>query len=78
MVLFYCMSRFVPFNARGSQWYRALTVSKLTQHVFDAKNMMAACVPGHGKHLKIAAINHGQMSMKEVNEHTEQEQKLLC
>ena len=31
--------------------YRALTVPELTQQMFDAKNMMAACDPRHGRYL---------------------------
>ena len=30
---------------------RALTVPELTQQMFDAKNMMAACDPRHGRYL---------------------------
>jgi tubulin beta len=29
----------------------ALTVPELTQQMFDAKNMMAACDPRHGRYL---------------------------
>uniref|UniRef100_A0A672I3F4 Tubulin beta chain n=1 Tax=Salarias fasciatus TaxID=181472 RepID=A0A672I3F4_SALFA len=53
---------------RGSQQYRALTVPELTQQVFDAKNMMAACDPRHGRYLTVAAVFRGRMSMKEVDE----------
>jgi hypothetical protein len=35
---------FAPLTARGSQQYRAVTVSELTQQMFDAKNMMAVTV----------------------------------
>uniref|UniRef100_A0A8C6DLM2 Tubulin beta chain n=1 Tax=Moschus moschiferus TaxID=68415 RepID=A0A8C6DLM2_MOSMO len=52
------MPGFAPLTARGSQQYRALTVPELTQQMFDAKNMMAACDPRHGR----------RMSMKEVDE----------
>jgi len=48
----------------GSQQYRALTVPELTQQMFDAKNMMAACDPRHGRYLTVAAIFRGRMSMK--------------
>ncbi|KAL6039151.1 hypothetical protein STEG23_002684 [Scotinomys teguina] len=51
---------------RGSQQYRALTVPELTQQVFDAKNMMAACDPRHGRYLTVAAVFCGRMSMKEM------------
>ena len=30
---------------------RSLTVPELTQQMFDARNMMAACDPRHGKYL---------------------------
>jgi len=43
-------------------------VLELTQQMFDAKNMMAACNPKHGRYLTVAAIFRGQMSMKEVDE----------
>jgi hypothetical protein len=36
---------FAPLTSRGSQQYQALTVPELTQQMFDAKNMMAACDP---------------------------------
>ena len=48
--------------------YRALTVPELTQQMFDAKNMMAACDPRHGRYLTVAACFRGRMSMKEVDE----------
>ena len=47
---------------------RALSVPELTQQMFDAKNMMAACDPRHGRYLTVAAIFRGRMSMKEVDE----------
>lgn len=59
---------FVPLTARGCQSYRALTVPELTQQMFDAKNMMAACDPRHGRYLTVAAIFRGRMSMKEVDQ----------
>lgn len=41
---------------------------ELTQQMFDAKNMMAACDPRHGRYLTVAAVFRGHMSMKEVDE----------
>merc|ERR1712034_67464 len=38
------------------------------QQRFDAKNMMAACDPRHGRYLTVAAMFRGRMSMKEVDE----------
>ena len=49
--LHFFMPGFAPLTARGSQQYRALTVPELTQQMFDAKNMMAACDPRHGRYL---------------------------
>ncbi len=47
--------------------YQSLTVGELTQQVFSAKNIMAACDPSSGVFLTAAAIFRGQLSMKEVN-----------
>uniref|UniRef100_A0A8C6C6S5 Tubulin/FtsZ 2-layer sandwich domain-containing protein n=1 Tax=Monodon monoceros TaxID=40151 RepID=A0A8C6C6S5_MONMO len=47
--LHFFMPGFASLTSRGSQRYRALTVPELTQQVFDAKNMMAACDPRHGR-----------------------------
>jgi len=66
--LHFFMPGFAPLTSRGSQQYRALTVPELTQQMFDAKNMMAACDPRHGRYLTAAAIFRGRMSMKEVDE----------
>ena len=59
---------FAPLTSRDNQQYRALTVSELTQQMFDNKNMMAACDPRHGRYLTVAAMFRGKMSMKEVDE----------
>merc|ERR1712130_784661 len=66
--LHFFMPGFAPLTSRGSQQYRALTVPELTQQMFDAKNMMTACDPRHGRFLTVAAIFRGRMSMKEVDE----------
>jgi hypothetical protein len=65
--LHFFMPGFAPLTSRGSQQYRALTVPELTQQMFDAKNMMAACDPRHGRYLTVAAMFRGRMSMKEVS-----------
>ena len=46
---------FTPLTSRGSQQYRALTVPELTQQMWDAKNMMCAADPRHGRYLTAAA-----------------------
>jgi tubulin beta len=59
---------FAPLTSRGSSLYRAVSVAELTQQMFDAKNMMAACDPRHGRYLTAAAIFRGKMSMKDVED----------
>uniref|UniRef100_A0A2M4ACE6 Tubulin beta chain n=1 Tax=Anopheles triannulatus TaxID=58253 RepID=A0A2M4ACE6_9DIPT len=66
--LHFFMPGFAPLTAKGSQQYRALTVPELTAQMFDAKNMMTACDPRHGRYLTCAAIFRGAMSMKEVDQ----------
>ncbi|TKR80437.1 hypothetical protein L596_014511 [Steinernema carpocapsae] len=66
--LHFFMPGFAPLNARGAAAYRALTVAELTQQMFDAKNMMAACDPRHGRYLTVAAMFRGRMSMREVDD----------
>uniref|UniRef100_A0A1I8HMF1 Tubulin beta chain n=1 Tax=Macrostomum lignano TaxID=282301 RepID=A0A1I8HMF1_9PLAT len=66
--LHFFMPGFAPLTSRGGAQYRALTVPELTQQMFDAKNMMAACDPRHGRYLTVAAVFRGRMSMKEVEE----------
>ncbi|KAK8757536.1 hypothetical protein V5799_004832 [Amblyomma americanum] len=66
--LHFFMSGFAPLTSRGSQQYRALTVPELTQQMFDAKNMMAACDPRQGRYLTVAAVFRGRMSMREVDD----------
>lgn len=57
-----------PLSAKGSQQFRASSVPELVQQMFDAKNMMAASNPRHGRYLTVAGIFRGKMSMKEVDD----------
>merc|ERR1711943_61023 len=66
--LHFFMIGFAPLTSRGSQQYRALTVPELTQQAFDAKNMMCAADPRHGRYLTASALFRGRMSTKEVDE----------
>merc|ERR1712024_326818 len=66
--LHFFMTGFAPLTSRGSQQYRALTVPELTQQMFDAKNMMCASDPRHGRYLTASAVFRGRMSTKEVDE----------
>merc|ERR1711918_91230 len=57
--LHFFMNGFAPLTSRGSQQYRALTVPELTQQMFDAKNMMCAADPRHGRYLTAAGLFRG-------------------
>lgn len=62
--LHFFMVGFAPLTSRGSQQYRALTVPELTQQMWDAKNMMCAADPRHGRYLTASAMFRGRMSSK--------------
>ena len=64
--LHFFMVGFTPLTSRGSQQYRALSVPELTQQMWDAKNMMCAADPRHGRYLTASAVFRGRMSTKEV------------
>nr|DAD18900.1 TPA_asm: hypothetical protein HUJ06_020363 [Nelumbo nucifera] len=66
--LHFFMVGFAPLTSRGSQQYRALTIPELTQQMWDAKNMMCAADPRHGRYLTASAMFRGKMSTKEVDE----------
>jgi tubulin beta len=66
--LHFFMIGFAPLTARSSQTYRALSVAELTTQMFDAKNMMCASDPRHGRYLTASALFRGVMSTKEVDE----------
>ncbi len=66
--LHFFMVGFTPLTSRGSQQYRALSVPELTQQMWDAKNMMCAADPRHGRYLTASALFRGRMSSKEVDE----------
>lgn len=59
---------FAPLTAAKSQSFRVLTVPELTQQAFDAKNMMCAADPRHGRYLTCAMMFRGSMSSKEVDD----------
>jgi len=66
--LHFFMVGFAPLTSRGAQAYRAISVAELATQMFDAKNMMAAADPRHGRYLTVSAIFRGKVSMKEVEE----------
>jgi len=63
---------FAPLTARTSVNYRTLSVAELTQQMFDAKNMMSASDPRHGKYLTAAALFRGRVAMKDVEDQMSQ------
>ncbi|KAL1924729.1 uncharacterized protein VTP21DRAFT_4383 [Calcarisporiella thermophila] len=67
--LHFFMVGFAPLTAAAHSEYRSVSVPELTQQMFDAKNMMAASDPRHGRYLTCAAVFRGEMSTKEVEEH---------
>jgi len=64
--LHFFMVGIAPLTAFASQQYRNLTVPELTAQMFDARNMMAASDPRHGRYLTAATIFRGRLSTKEV------------
>jgi len=66
--LHFFMLGFAPLSSRGSTAYRALSVAELTQQVFEAKNMMCAADPRHGRYLTASTLFRGKMSTKDVEE----------
>ena len=64
--LHFFVPAFAPLASKEDMSYQALTVGELTQQVFSAKNVMAACDPRSGVYLTAATIFRGDLSMKEV------------
>ncbi|EWM24719.1 beta tubulin [Nannochloropsis gaditana] len=58
---------FAPLTCSASQDYRTLTVAELTQQAFDAKNMMCASDPRHGRYLTCACMFRGQISAHDMD-----------
>lgn len=67
--LHFFMIGLAPLTSRASQQYIQLSVPELIQQMFDAKNMMCAADPRHGRYLTAAAMFRGRMcACKEVDE----------
>ncbi|KAL1925331.1 beta-tubulin family protein [Calcarisporiella thermophila] len=66
--LHFFMVGFSPLTAPHQEQYRNISVPELIQQMFDAKNMMAASDPRHGRYLTVAAIFRGNMAMQEVDQ----------
>jgi len=59
---------YAPLTARVAQGFRNLSVSELTQQIFDSRNMMAASDPRHGRYLTASANFRGKIQTKDVDE----------
>jgi len=66
--LHFFMTGFAPLTSQDNQQYRQSTVSDLVGQMFDAKNMMCASDPRHGRYLTASAMFRGRISTKEVDE----------
>jgi tubulin beta len=66
--LHFFMTGVAPIMARGVPGQRAMTVPELTQQIFDAKNIMCAVDPRHGRYLTAMACFRGAISTREVDE----------
>jgi len=66
--LHFFMIGFAPLTSRVSKDFRSLTVPELTQQMFDARNMMCASDPRHGRYLTAACMFRGSMPSKQVDE----------
>ncbi|XP_037944967.1 tubulin beta chain-like [Teleopsis dalmanni] len=66
--LHFFITGFVPLSPRSLLANKTLTVRQLIMQMCNAKNMMAACDPRHGRYLAMAAVFRGRISMKEVDD----------
>eukprot|EP01084_Bolivina_argentea_P031968 59149_1 len=66
--LHFFMCGFAQLTSRSSQQYRQLSETELVQQMFDAKNMMCASDPRHGRYLTASAMFRGRMSKKVIDE----------
>jgi len=57
-----------PLTHKASTEFENLTVTELTQQVFDPNNMMAACDPRRGKYLTASAIFRGKVATNDVDD----------
>jgi len=66
--LHFFMCGFAPLTSKSNKDYQQLSVPELTAQMFDARNMMCASDPRHGRYLTAAAMFRGKMSTKEVDD----------
>ena len=65
--LHFFMPGFTPLTSRQTSSYRTLSTSDLVQQSFDAKNMLCAADPRHGKYLSCSVNFRGKLSTKEID-----------
>jgi tubulin beta len=67
--LHFFMIGFAPLTSRTAKDFRLLTVPELTQQMFDARNMMCASDPRHGRYLTAACMFRGaKLPTKQIDE----------
>jgi tubulin beta len=59
---------FAPLSAKAVKDFRAFSIPELVTQMFDAKNMMAACDPRHGRYLTASAMFRGKIATKEIED----------
>lgn len=59
---------FAPLIPEGTEKYQSYSLSELCTQMFDSRNMMAHTDLNKGKHLSVAAIFRGPVSMQDVDE----------
>ena len=65
--LHFYMTGFAPLTSRGARVYRPVTVNEITSQIFEARNMMCAADPKHGRYLASIAMFRGyKASPKEI------------
>ncbi len=66
--LHFFMIGVAPLVSKQARAYRSYRVADVMQQMFDARNMMCAADPRHGKYLSCACIFRGRVSTKEVED----------
>jgi len=59
---------FAPLSSKSVKDFRAFSIPELVTQMFDAKNMMAACDPRHGRYLTASAMFRGKIATKEIED----------
>ncbi len=66
--LHFFMPGFAPLTSKGAKKHTLLTIRDITEQMFDAKNMLTACDPRHGRFITAAALFRGHTYMMKVEE----------